>query len=201
MIIKAKELASDFNVSFMSIEQDREQIIRKLFVESKPYSDYLKRLMIISEKDCLDDTKHQYQTIVDEYSLSRMTQEGYIRFSPRFPFEEFDKARSYICVLFNDVVPSAANPEFNNIGIQLFCVTPMDYWELNNYQTRAWKMAGYVNGILDKSRLSGIGVLNFAGATEFCFDENLGGVMMTYVGTHSTDDEEKISVVSDGLHG
>ena len=33
----------------------RETILRKLFIESRPYSDDLKRLLVINTKDCLDD--------------------------------------------------------------------------------------------------------------------------------------------------
>ena len=54
-------------------------------------------------------------------------------------------------------------------------------------------MAGYINGILNNTKLSGIGTLQFAGASEFSWDENSGGVLLTYIATHSTDDQERIS--------
>ena len=41
--------------SFLSCEKDIEAIVQKLFVDSRPYSDTLKRLMVINTKDCLDD--------------------------------------------------------------------------------------------------------------------------------------------------
>ena len=41
--------------SFLSCEKDTELIIKKLFVDSRPYSDELKRLLLINTKDCLDD--------------------------------------------------------------------------------------------------------------------------------------------------
>lgn len=45
----------DFSTSFLSCEKDAESILRKLFIESRPYSDYLKRLLVINTKDCLDN--------------------------------------------------------------------------------------------------------------------------------------------------
>jgi hypothetical protein len=50
-LVLNKPLAS----SFLSCEKDTETILRKLFVESKPHSDILKRLLVIQAKDCLDN--------------------------------------------------------------------------------------------------------------------------------------------------
>ena len=52
--------ASKFNSSFLSCQKDIETILRKLFIESKPYSDYLKRLLIINTEDCLDTNNPIY---------------------------------------------------------------------------------------------------------------------------------------------
>lgn len=192
MIYKATSLAKDFDVSFLSMENDKEAIVRKLFVESKPYSDYLKRLMIINQPDCLDNSKHQYRTMIDQVSIAKLKAEGYIKFTPTFPFEEFEESKSYLLMTFRDVAPST-NPEYMNTSMEIMCITNFKNWELDNYAIRPWKMAGYVNGILNKARLSGIGTLQFAGASEFTWDENLGGVLLTYIATHSTDDQEKVS--------
>ena len=45
----------DFTSSFLSCEKDLQTILRKLFIESQPYSDALKRLLVINTKDCLDN--------------------------------------------------------------------------------------------------------------------------------------------------
>ena len=45
----------DFTSSFLSCEKDLEAILRKLFVESQPFSNDLKRLLVINAKDCLDN--------------------------------------------------------------------------------------------------------------------------------------------------
>ena len=41
--------------SFLSCEIDTEEIVKLLFVKSKPYSDKLKRLLIINKPDCLNE--------------------------------------------------------------------------------------------------------------------------------------------------
>ena len=70
MKIIGKEIAKDFKSTFLSCEKDQETIWRKLFIESKPYSDTLKRLLIINAKNCLDDSQHQYYDIIKDMSLS-----------------------------------------------------------------------------------------------------------------------------------
>lgn len=59
---------------------------------------------------------------------------------------------------------------------------------------RPYQIAGYIDGILNESRLSGIGILNFMGAQQIILNEYLGGVMLRYVATHGRpDDSETIN--------
>ena len=59
-------LKKNFKSSFLSCQKDQETIWRKLLVESKPYSDRLKRLLIINAPNCLDKTQEQYQRKIDQ---------------------------------------------------------------------------------------------------------------------------------------
>ena len=52
-------LTKPLTSSFLSCEKDTETILRKLFVESRPYSDTLKRLLLIPNKDALDNTTNE----------------------------------------------------------------------------------------------------------------------------------------------
>ena len=59
--------------NFLSCEKDMETIIRKLFVESKPYNDTLKRLLVVNTKDCIDDlTNPAYIEKVKNLSVSNL---------------------------------------------------------------------------------------------------------------------------------
>lgn len=198
MRVTSRELASNFDVSFVSMETDLENIVRKLFVESRPYSDYLKKLLIVNEKNCLDDSQRQYQTIIDRYSLADMKKNGYIRFIPKLSLKEHEELKSYIHIGFEDVTPSE-NPQYNNTSVAVMCISNLDCWELDNYAIRPWKIAGYVHGLLNNSRMSGIGLLQFVGASQFSFNEDLGGVKLNYIATHSRDDIQKISDEINGI--
>ena len=64
---------------------------------------------------------------------------------------------------------------------------------MEDYKLRPWEIAGYIDGILNHERLSGIGTLQFMGASQLVLSEYLGGVMLRYVATHSrADDEEHV---------
>ena len=70
--------------SFLSCEKDTDTILRKLFIENKPYSDILKRLLIINTKDCLDDLENpKYIEKINSMSIAKMKQEGYFKLEPK----------------------------------------------------------------------------------------------------------------------
>ena len=53
------------------------------------------------------------------------------------------------------------------------------------------QIAGYIDGILNNAKLSGIGTLQFMGASQIILDEEQGGIIIRYVATHGNDDKEK----------
>jgi hypothetical protein len=64
---------TDFTSSFMSCEKDLENILKRLFVESQPYSDELKKLLVINTKDCLDNDKSlTYRNVIKDMSLAKL---------------------------------------------------------------------------------------------------------------------------------
>jgi len=76
-----------FTSSFLSCENDLETILKKLFIESEPYSTDLKRLLVINTKDCLDNKNNIiYQDAIKNKSLAKLKEEGYIRLTPKIPF-------------------------------------------------------------------------------------------------------------------
>jgi hypothetical protein len=80
-----------FTSSFLSCEKDLEAILRKLFVESQPYSDDLKRLLVINMKDCLDNKSNPiYIDAIKDMSLAKLREKGYIRLEPKLMMHEHE---------------------------------------------------------------------------------------------------------------
>lgn len=175
--------AKDFKSSFLSCEQDTEKIWRKLFVESRPYSDKLKRLLIINTPDCLDDSKAQFQGEVDKYSLKDMHDLEYITTVPKLRFSDHENVKSYIILQFDDFTPTT-NPQYRDCTITFTILCNLEQWEIDNYRLRPYQIAGYIDGIMDNTTLTGIGKLQFLGAKQINLSECLGGIVLTYLATH-----------------
>lgn len=175
--------------SFLSCEKDAETIVRKLFVDSRPYSDELKRLLLINTKDCLDNrTNPVYNKKIADTSLSNMIDEGYIRMKPLIKMGENEEVRSYICLSFDNFTPHANNIYYRDHIIELDIICHIDKWDLGNFRLRPLKIAGYIDGILDQTKLAGIGTLDFVACNEIVLSEELAGYCLLYRTVNADDD-------------
>ena len=201
-VINIKPLQS----SFLSCEKDAEIIIKKLFVESKPYSDKLKRLLIVNEPDCLDDTIQAYQKAIDDKNLSKLRHEGYIRLNPKIARGEHEEIKSYIVITFDDFTSNIQNPIYRDCTLNFDIICYDDAWELENYQVRPLIIAGYIDGILNTMtnenkkiwnsglsniKLSGIGEYVFLGCHMSVLNEDLSMYTLSYRAIHFTEDTLK----------
>ena len=189
MRVRSFMSALDFgSSSFLSCEKDTEEILKKLFISSKPYSNTLKKLLVINNKDCLDATNVNYDTIVENIGLAELRGQGYIKLEPKIEFEQNAEVKSYIVLEFNSFSPNMNNPGYRDAVIDFNILCHTDHWDIGDYQLRPIKIMGYIDGILNKTTLSGIGRLEFLGANEIVLDENLSGYLLRYQATHGTDD-------------
>jgi len=176
--------------SFLSCEKDIETILKKLFVESRPYSDELKRLLVINTKDCLDDTTNPtYIEKIQSMSVAKLREEGYIKLEPKIKFPEHEEIKAYMIVSFDNFTPNKNNPQFRDCTVSFDIICHTDFWDIGNYRLRPVKIVGYIDGILNESRLSGIGTLNFLGCNQLILDENLSGYSLSYRAIHGSDDQ------------
>lgn len=179
----------EFKSSFLSCEKDAEAIIKKLFVDSRPYSDDLKRLLVINTKDCLDDkTNATYNKKIAETSVLDLSKEGYIRLTPKLEMGENEEVKSYLVISFDNFVSNAQNPYYRDCTVMIDILCHPDYWDIGNYRLRPLKIAGFIDGILNNTKLSGIGTLQFIGCNELILNESLSGYCLIYSATHGADD-------------
>lgn len=182
--------SSQFSSSFLSCEKDIEEILRKLFVSSKPYSDYLKKLLVINTQDCLDnETSTTIQQKIADMSLAKLRQEGYIKLEPKIKIGEHEEVKSYIIISCDNFTPNATNPHYRDCTVTFDIICHTDYWDIGNYRIRPLKIAGYIDGILNKARLSGIGTFNFIGCNQLILNEELSGYTLIYSAIHGNDDK------------
>lgn len=184
-----KDLAiKELKSSFLSVEKDIGTIINKLFIESRPYSDMLKRLLMINTKDCLENQTDVCKELISNTSVKDLKEKGYIRIIPKLDFGEHEEVKSYILITMDNFTPNAENPEFRDCTITFDVICHTKYSDLGDYRIRPLKICGYIDGILDKTRLSGIGILNFVGANQLILNEELQGYTLMYRAVHGSDD-------------
>lgn len=182
--------------SFLSCERDIETILRKLFVDHREHADILKRLLVIESKDCLDNNGEIVTKKIQEMSLARLRQEGYIKLEPKIKLPEFEERKAYIVISFDNFIPNETNPFYRDCLIHFDIICHTDYWDIGNYRLRPFKIAGYIDGLLNNSRLSGIGLLEFIGCSELILNEDLSGYTLTYRAVHMTEDKNPEAITA-----
>lgn len=188
-----KDLAlkpTDFTSSFLSCEKDLEAILRRLFVESQPYSNNLKKLLVINAKDCLDNsTSEIYQNAIKDMSIAKLREQGYLKFEPKLEMKEHEEIKSYLLFSFDNFKTNRTNPQFRDCTVSIDVLCHSNYWDIGNFRLRPLKICGYIDGILNNCRLSGIGTLQFLGCKELVLDENWSGYTLLFDAIHGTDDK------------
>lgn len=174
--------------SFLSFEKDVETILKALFVQSFPHSDGLKRLLVLNTKDCLDNTTSQvYEDKLKEMTLAKLIKEGYIKLNPKIRMPEHEEVKSYIIISGDNFTPTS-NPVYRDCTLTFDIICHLDYWDIGDYRQRPIKIAGYIDGLLNNAKLSGIGRLEFVGMSELILNEDLAGYTLMYRATHGNDD-------------
>lgn len=185
----------DIRSSFLSCEKDTETILRRLFIESRPYSDTLKKLLIINTKDCLsaqDEKLNYMQDKINLFNIKDLIDNQYVRLSPKLTFEEHEEVKSYILISFDNFTPNETNPEYRDCTVTFDIICHTDYWNLDNFQLRPLKIVGYIDGILNETKLSGIGRFHFMGCNQLILNEDLSGYTLMYRAVHDVDGDDKI---------
>ena len=127
--MKRDVYTNKFNSSFLSYEKDVETILRKLFIESHPYSEILKRLLVINTKDCLDNTESEIiKEKMKEMTLAKLRQEGYIKLEPKIAMPEHEEVKAYIIMSCDNFSPNKTNnPYYRDCTINFDIICHLDY--------------------------------------------------------------------------
>lgn len=173
--------------TFYSSEKDAEMIIRKLLTQSGDYSDQLKRLLVLNTKDCLDNSNENYRKIMANTSVKDIIEGKYITLVPKIQLQEHEEIKSYVILTFDNFVETS-NPEFRDCEVSFDILCHTDYWDIGNYQIRPMKIAGIIDGLLNNTKLTGIGELHFLSMRQLILSDELAGYSLTFQATHGSDD-------------
>ena len=202
-LISTKKIFSPF----FSCPQDINKFLEILFIKNRPYSNKLKRLLIINSPDCLSPEKdEQYNAIVDKYTVKRMMDEGYIRLNPKIARGTHEEIKSYIIITQDNFSQNRKSAQYRDYTINMDIVCYNDAWVLEELRIRPLMICGYIDGILNslseeaknssktlspRIKLTGIGYYRFLGCNLVVLNEDISMYALSYLGQHFTQDLEE----------
>ena len=161
--------------SFLSINKDM-----RLLVDKFLSNDRLCKLLYYSDKKALDKPK-----LTDEQKIGLFNTQ--IRIVPKLYVD--NPVFTYIIISFDNFVESG-NPEFRDNIIEFDIICHFDQWQLSDFDLRPYRIAAELDSMLDKQRLTGIGLLEFIGASQIVLNDEYAGVCLMYRTYHGEEDKK-----------
>ena len=161
--------------SFLSMEKDMNLIVNKMLKNER-----LKRLLHYNSKDAL-----RRPNITDDQSLELIGNN--IKIVPKLYVD--GSVLNYIIINFDKFIPSE-NPEFRDNVIEFDIICHFDQWQLEDFALRPYKIAAEIDSMFNNTHLTGIGELQFIGATQTVLTDEFAGICMLYEATHGGEDKK-----------
>ena len=161
--------------SFLSVEKDTSIIVNKLLTNNR-----LKKLLYYSSRDALHKDNLTEQQTID-------LMQNYIKLVPKLPVDS--DVRAYIVLTFDTFTQNLNNPEFRDNFIYFDIICHYDQWQLEDFQLRPFRIAAEIDTMINKKHLTGIGELEFVGASKITVPEEFGGLTLVYRAIHGGDDK------------
>lgn len=161
--------------SFLSVEKDLSRICNKLLENQR-----LCKLLYYTDRDCLKKE--------DLSSLQKINMVNkQLKIIPRLLIEE--ECPNYVVITMDNFSPNPLNPEFRDctISFDIFCHP--NHWNLGDFQLRPYKIAGEIDSLLNGTKLTGIGEINFLSGNNLVLDDNLMGLTLNYSAIHGIEDK------------
>ena len=161
--------------SFLSMEKDTSLIINKMLDNPR-----LKRLLYYTSKDALNRPN-----LNEDQSLDLINKN--IKIVPKLYVD--GSVLNYIIINFDKFLPSE-NPEFRDNIIEFDIICHFDQWQLQDFALRPYKIAAEIDSMFNNTHLTGIGLLQFVGATQTVLTDEFAGVCLLYEATHGGEDKK-----------
>ena len=172
--------------SFLSMEKDTGIIINEILKNNR-----LKKLLYYTTSDAMEKPN-----LTEDQSLSLLGTN--IKIVPKLYVD--GSVLNYVLINFDNFIPSE-NPEFRDNTIQFDIVCHFDQWNLRDYALRPYKIAGEIDSMFNLKKLTGIGYLEFVGATQIVLNDEFAGLCLMYRTVHGGEDEKYMPTYPDKNSG
>lgn len=161
--------------SFLSINKDMKLLVDKIMANER-----LCKLLYYTDADALDKPK-----LTDEQKIGLFNKQ--IKNVPKLYVD--NSVLAYIIINFDNFVESS-NPEFRDNMIEFDIICHFDQWQLRDFNLRPYRIAAELDSMLDKQRLTGIGLLEFVGANQIILNDEFAGICLMYKTYHGNEDKK-----------
>lgn len=164
--------------SFLGIPKDMAIITDRILSNQN-----VLRLLEYNVKDW--DDREKYPDVTP-CQVKKMFETEQISNVPRIRIDQ--ERKTYLRLTMGTTVPNVKNPEYrdNTFGIDIIC--HYDDWNIGDFDTRPLRIAGEIDSMLDKTHLTGIGVLHFVSQAPAIYNNEYAGVSLTYLAIRGNDD-------------
>lgn len=172
--------------SFLSMEKDTGIIVNEILKNNR-----LKKLLYYTTSDAMEKPN-----LTEDQSLSLLGTN--IKIVPKLYVD--GSVLNYVLINFDNFTPSE-NPEFRDNTIQFDIICHFDQWNLRDYALRPYKIAGEIDSMFNLKKLTGIGYLEFMGATQIVLNDEFAGLCLMYRTVHGGEDEKYMPTYPDKNSG
>ena len=164
--------------SFLSTEKDMNLIVDMMFK-----NDSLKKLLYYTSKDCMSRPK-----LTDDETVKMFGKQ--IKLVPKLYID--GSVMNYVIVSFDNFTPNGENPEFRDNIIEFDIICHFDQWHLKDFQLRPYRIAAEIDSMFNNKHLTGIGTLQFLGASQMILTDEYAGLCLMYSAIHGDEDKKQM---------
>ena len=161
--------------SFLSVEKDLGIIIDNMLKNER-----LKRLLYYTSPDALERPN-----ISEDESLALIGKN--IKIIPKLYVDK--SVLNYIIVSFDNFTETN-NPEFRDNVVEFDIICHFDQWQMRDFALRPYKIAAEIDTIFDNKKLTGLGRLEFLGASQMVLTDEFAGLCLMYRAVHGEEDKK-----------
>lgn len=164
--------------SFLSLEKDLDIIVNMLLKNNS-----FKKLLHYTTPDAMNRP-----LLTEDQSLELIGKN--IKILPKLYIDP--EVLTYIIIRFNNFTTNATNPEFRDNTVEFDIICHYDQWMLKDYQMRPYRLAAEIDTMFNDKHLTGIGTLQFLGATQINLTDEYAGLCLLYEAIHGGEDQIKM---------
>ena len=162
--------------SFLSPEKDMNIIVDHIVKNNN-----LKKLLYHTTRDCMNRPN-----LTDEQTSELFGKN--IKIIPKLTVD--GSVLNYIIISFDNFSPNATNPEFRDNVVEFDIICHYDQWQLKDFALRPYRIAAELDTMFNNKHLTGIGELQFLGASQIILTDEFGGICLLYQAIHGEDDKK-----------